>query len=481
MWTPSFALIGVRLGSRSLMTKDDQIESVCYEIRGAVSRFQQYFVKMYCNGSISEEFGLKNLDVGSPIAKGCSAVVYAARLKDKHSFSNASEYNADSCKINIQPIHCNSFSGENSLSTVTTTRHKLQEAVEPSNCLSYCDSAENIAVTEYESEIESNILEFPLALKIMFNYDIESNSTAILRAMHKEIVPAERRYMETTEWQKRCINETIFLPSHPNIVDMYGVFFDRMPKLHQASTLYPLALPPSLNSQGCGRNMSMFLLMKRYDFSLREFLDETEIGIQDRVLLFTQLLEAATHLNRHGIAHRDIKSDNILVELNGKSVPVLVLSDFGCCIADRGYGLRIPYSSREIDKGGNTALMAPEIISKEPGAFSILDYSKSDLWACGTIAYEIFGQINPFYRALVVEKKCTLRNVSYTVEELPKMNEEVPLIIRKLVENILHKNPRKRVSTEVAANIMQLYLWAPSHWFNKWNNPSNNQVRLLMH
>lgn len=454
------------------MTKDDQIESVCYEIRGAVSRFQQCFVKMYWNGSVSEEFGLKNLDVGSPIAKGCSAVVYAARFKDKNNLYAG--YNADSCKINIQ---CNSFTGENLSHESNQTRHKLQETVESSHCLSYCDSTENIA----ESEMESNILEFPLALKIMFNYDIESNSTAILRAMHKETVPAERRYIETTEWQKKSINETIFLPSHPNIVDIYGVFCDRMPKLHQASTLYPLALPPSINSQGCGRNMSMFLLMKRYDLSLREFLDETKIGTRDRVLLFTQLLEAATHLNRHGIAHRDIKSDNILVELNGKSVPVLVLSDFGCCIADKGYGLKIPYYSGEIDKGGNTALMAPEIISKEPGVFSILDYSKSDLWACGTIAYEIFGQINPFYRALVAEKKCALQNVSYTVEELPKMNEEIPLIVRKLVENILHKNPRKRVSTDVAANIMQLYLWAPSHWFNKWNNPSNNQVRLILH
>lgn len=40
--------------------------------------------------------------------------------------------------------------------------------------------------------------------------------------------------------------------------------------------------------------------------------------------------------------------------------------------------------------------MAPEIITQEPGMFAFLDYSKSDLWAAGALAYEIFGFMNPF-------------------------------------------------------------------------------------
>ena len=31
------------------------------------------------------------------------------------------------------------------------------------------------------------------------------------------------------------------------------------------------------------------------------------------------------------------------------------------------------------------------------GLFSSLDYSQADVWAAGTIAFEIFGAKNPFY------------------------------------------------------------------------------------
>lgn len=191
-----------------------------------------------------------------------------------------------------------------------------------------------------------------------------------------------------------------------------------------------MALPPRLNPQGYGRNMSLFLLMRRYETSLKDYLS-AEIDIRDRVLLFAQLLEAVTHLNRHGVAHRDLKTDNILIELNEDAAPVLVLSDFGCCIADRQHGLQIPFSSCEIDKGGNTALMAPEIILKQPGVLARLDYTKADLWACGAIAYEIFGQQNPFY---VAENGVVRRSHSYEEDELPEMKENVPIVVRKLVE-----------------------------------------------
>lgn len=472
------------MASGGLLTKDDELEGVCFEIREAVSRFQQKFVEKDLDQKFPEDLNLKNLEVGPPIAKGCSAVVYAAKFKEGTSDSKPvkqvlplilDDYNIDHLGSNSLPQFPSEDSSSDRLQDI---RHSSRSSL---SSLSSLSSTENILpVTEMDFEIEANTLKFPLALKIMFNYDIESNAMTILRAMHKETVPARCRNIgDATEWEKMLISETNLLPPHPNIVGIFGVFCDRIPKLRQASKLYPMALPPRLNPEGYGRNMSLFLLMKRYCSTLHEFLNQTVIGIRDRVLIFTQLLEAITHINRHGVAHRDIKSDNILLEFNQESVPVLVLSDFGCCIADKQHGLKIPYSSREINKGGNTALMAPEIISKAPGAFSVLDYSKSDLWACGTIAYEIFGQINPFYyggAASLSMKNFALRNDSYTVEELPVMNEEVPFIVRKLVQNILQKNPRKRVSTDIAANIMQLFLWAPSYWLKIGKNPSNNEV-----
>lgn len=322
---------------------------------------------------------------------------------------------------------------------------------------------------------DSSILQYPWALKMMFNYDIQSNAMSILKAMYKETIPARSRANSNIEnWEKAMMEQTILLPAHPNIVHMPTFFCDQIPNLQHGIDRYPNALPARLNpTTGYGRNMSLFLLMKRYNGNLREYLDENDLDMRTRVILFAQLLEAVTHINSHDIAHRDLKSDNILVDSISDSLPILVLSDFGCCLADKKIGLLLPYTSYEIDKGGNVNLMAPEIVTKTPSMFSKLNYTKADLWACGAIAYEIFGYANPFYDS---KYSTTLRNVDYDDAMLPEMHDEIPLIVRKLIENLLQRNPAKRLSCDLSANVLELYLWAPSSWIKYGRNPTNNEV-----
>jgi serine/threonine protein kinase len=60
---------------------------------------------------------------------------------------------------------------------------------------------------------------------------------------------------------------------------------------------------------------------------------------------------------------RDLKSDNILLDLSegDDTCPLLAVTDFGCCLADKVHGLSLPYHSPDTDKGGNATLMAPEV------------------------------------------------------------------------------------------------------------------------
>jgi len=110
--------------------------------------------------------------------------------------------------------------------------------------------------------------EFPLAVKMMFNYDAESNAAAILNAMYKETVPARKHYRNDnlTTWEQKLTENKVILPSHPNIVAMYCVFTDMIPVLPGSWRMYPDALPSRINPQGSGRNMSLFLVMKRLFF-----------------------------------------------------------------------------------------------------------------------------------------------------------------------------------------------------------------------
>jgi hypothetical protein len=52
---------------------------------------------------------------------------------------------------------------------------------------------------------EQELTNFPMAVKMMFNYDAESNATSILRAMYRETVPAQCHFTneELSCWEKR--------------------------------------------------------------------------------------------------------------------------------------------------------------------------------------------------------------------------------------------------------------------------------------
>ena len=60
---------------------------------------------------------------------------------------------------------------------------------------------------------------------------------------------------------------------------------------------------------------------------------------------------------------RDLKSDNILLDTSDgeENCPLLAVTDFGSCLSDKYYGLNLPYKTPDVDKGGNVALMAPEV------------------------------------------------------------------------------------------------------------------------
>lgn len=69
-------------------------------------------------------------------------------------------------------------------------------------------------------------------------------------------------------------------------------------------------------------------------------------------------------------------------------IPHLVLSDFGSALVT---SFKLVYIDEFTDMGGNAALRAPEISRTKLVSGVVLDYGKADLWAAGTIAYEMFG------------------------------------------------------------------------------------------
>ncbi|CAF1509761.1 unnamed protein product, partial [Adineta steineri] len=318
---------------------------------------------------------LDDYELGRLLGCGCNAAVYEARLRSSSS-------NTTSCNFTI-PSERYSSESESDIDILSHQSSLCEDVYENEEerinelTLDEVRNRASIDITQ-SSSIDSDILpagQFNLAIKMLFNYGIQSNAEALKKAMNKELIPL-REYF-----------------SHPNIVRMYSCFVDSFPLLNEAHDYYPMAIPTRLSPDGYGRNKTLFIVMRKYDLTLNEYIHLNQPTDHERLLLFTQLLEALLYLNNQSIVHRDLKSDNLLI---CQSTGELVLADFGCALYQPP-DLKLSYQTDEVCKGGNLALMAPEILTCQPGPKSYLDFNKSDLWASGTLCYEFFSQSNPFF------------------------------------------------------------------------------------
>lgn len=280
------------------------------------------------------------------------------------------------------------------------------------------------------------------AVKVMFNYETETDAMCIWNSFKKECIPFPGNFGSFHVPQEK------HLDPHPSIVKIYGVFADATPLLSGALDLYPSALPSRLYPRGLGRNMTLFVVMKKYDSSLRQFLERENLSSRTSLVLLTQLFEGISFLVKNQVAHRDLKTDNILLDLSCDPLyPRLVICDFGCCLTS----LSLHYTSSETSRGGNAALMPPEVSTATPTFYTRIDYSSSDLWAAGCIAYEIFGGLNPFYSYL--QRPQNLMSSTYSDDEIPTPPVLMSQPLKFLLKDILKRNP-----SEVSRKLFKVIL-----------------------
>jgi hypothetical protein len=107
------------------------------------------------------------------------------------------------------------------------------------------------------------------------------------------------------------------------------------------------------------------------------------------VELMMQVLEGLAHAHDHGIIHRDIKPENIFVTTDHAGRETLKLVDFGIAKVVSGEG-----SQDQMTKAG-LVFGTPRYMSPEQAAGGKID-ERTDLYACGTILYQMLAGRTPF-------------------------------------------------------------------------------------
>jgi len=148
---------------------------------------------------------------------------------------------------------------------------------------------------------------------------------------------------------------------------------------------------------------------------------------------FKQLMEGLAYIHSMGVAHLDLKPENIMFKDN----KILKILDFGASVI-----FRTPYSNKIIRSSGivgSEPYMAPEQFSLKP-----YDPRTVDIWSCGIIFLAMFYNELPWKSAILSNLKYKAwaeKGISEIITDLPKGP-------RELITRMLEPNPGKRITIE---------------------------------
>ncbi|KPP62533.1 activin receptor type-1-like [Scleropages formosus] len=125
--------------------------------------------------------------------------------------------------------------------------------------------------------------------------------------------------------------------------------------------------------------------------SLYDYLQRVAVETVDGLHMAASVASGLVHLHteifgtegKPAIAHRDLKSKNILVK-----------KDLRCCIADLGLAVTHSQSDNQLDVGNNPKVgtkryMAPEVLDESIQTDCFDAYKRVDIWAFGLVLWEI--------------------------------------------------------------------------------------------
>ena len=178
--------------------------------------------------------------------------------------------------------------------------------------------------------------------------------------------------------------------------------------------------------------------------SLRKrLMREGELPIAETVRILRGVVSALAYAHAHGVIHRDVKPDNVLL-----SGGVAVVTDFG--VAKAVSASSDPGVTGLTSVGvalGTPAYMAPEQATANPNT----DH-RADIYAVGVVAYELLTGSQPF--AGRSPQAVLAAHVVEDPEPVERRRPAVPPLLATLVRDCLAKRPAERPQT--AAQVMHV-------------------------
>jgi len=170
-----------------------------------------------------------------------------------------------------------------------------------------------------------------------------------------------------------------------------------------------------------------------YFEEVKQFQAFPESEVRD---IATQLVSALLHSHKSGIAHLDIKLDNIMINPKNQQVTVI---DFGLCdfITEKNGG----NFTRRV---GSEQYCAPELLDANTTSFSGV---KLDVWCLGVVLYCLLAAKFPF--AANSRRTQLLHGGRHPT---PSFNFPISENVKDLLRSMLQTDPVDRISMQQVAS-----------------------------
>lgn len=190
--------------------------------------------------------------------------------------------------------------------------------------------------------------------------------------------------------------------SHPNIVDIYDV----------------------------GNDGEKHFIVMEYvkGYTLKQLIKRRgAIPPREAVWMIKQLASALMEAHKHGLIHRDVKSQNVLIKADG----TIKLADFGIAVLNNSMQLTSKDSVL-----GSVHYLAPELA--KGGSASM----QSDIYSLGIVFYELLTGDVPFKGDTPVQ--VALKHVKEPLPDVKKFNPQIPQSVVNVLLCATAKDPQER-------------------------------------
>ena len=178
-----------------------------------------------------------------------------------------------------------------------------------------------------------------------------------------------------------------------------------------------------------------FVMERLYGASLREVARrERPMSVSRAVYVACEIGDGLAYANQFGIVHRDLKPENIFVT-HGGEVKIL---DFGTA-RYQAFGAK---TTNPLKVPGTPQYMAPEQLE----GLADVDH-RADIFALGTIAYELLSGRHPFAQPELTYAEVRDRQLSAVPEPLHSVNPAVPWYLAEVVASAMTRDRQKRYQT----------------------------------